>query len=796
MGYLKQLTPASRPDGLGGKAAGLRTLARQRMRVPATWVCIWQAHLDARQDRARVLQALRRELQAVLDPGKAYAVRSSANLEDSVAFSFAGQFGSRLNVRGVDDVLAAVQDVWTSVEAAALRPYLARAGLQVDDLRMAVLIQEMVPPVFAGVAFSKNPLTGLDELIVEAVAGSGEALVQEGVTPARWVHKWGDWLAQPAETAVPHDLIQQVVQQTRALDRALGVPLDLEWVFDGEALWWVQLRAITSLRDLELYSNRISREVLPGQIKPLVWSINVPLVNSAWIDLFTELIGPNNIQPEALSKAFYYRAYFNMGAIGQIFEALGMPRETLELLMGIEGGPERPRFRPTRHTFRHLPRMLRFALGKLRYGRQVAAFLPEMTRVYAAFASKRLAELDAPALLADMDALTAFTRRVAYANIVAPLLMNLYDRLFQRQLARRGIPADRFDVMHGLAEIRDTDPNWHLDQLHAQFEALDAAARARVRAADYAAFRQLADIAPFQAAVADFLSRFGHLSDSGNDFSAVPWREQPELVLRMIADRRPAVRPAAEAPLTWETAPLTWLDRQRLGWLYRQVRAFRYYREVVSFTYTYGYGLLRNYALALGERLTARGLLPAPEAIFYLYLPEVEALVAATAVSATAVADTAARVGARQAEMAEVRDALLPDVIYGEKAPPVTTVAETAVAQRTLRGIPTSRGYFRGPVRVIESLQAFETMAPGAVLVIPYSDVSWTPLFAQAGAVIAESGGMLSHSSIVAREYRLPAVVSVTGACRLLRNGMDVTVDGFKGIVTIHEETAEKKEQT
>ncbi|MEJ2753241.1 MAG: PEP-utilizing enzyme [Chloroflexota bacterium] len=74
-------------------------------------------------------------------------------------------------------------------------------------------------------------------------------------------------------------------------------------------------------------------------------------------------------------------------------------------------------------------------------------------------------------------------------------------------------------------------------------------------------------------------------------------------------------------------------------------------------------------------------------------------------------------------------------------------------------------------------------MQAGAVLVIPYSDVSWTPLFAKAGAVVAESGGILSHSSIVAREYMVPAVVSVPAAGQVLKDGMMVTVDGYRGEV-------------
>ena len=93
---------------------------------------------------------------------------------------------------------------------------------------------------------------------------------------------------------------------------------------------------------------------------------------------------------------------------------------------------------------------------------------------------------------------------------------------------------------------------------------------------------------------------------------------------------------------------------------------------------------------------------------------------------------------------------------------------------------------------MIQSLSQFEQLQPGDVLVIPYSDVSWTPLFSKAGAVVAESGGILSHSSIVAREHQLPAVVSVTGACQLLTDGMMVLIDGYKGEVILSKDGGQK----
>ena len=90
--------------------------------------------------------------------------------------------------------------------------------------------------------------------------------------------------------------------------------------------------------------------------------------------------------------------------------------------------------------------------------------------------------------------------------------------------------------------------------------------------------------------------------------------------------------------------------------------------------------------------------------------------------------------------------------------------------------------------RIVRGIDHLDKVSSDDVLVIPFSDVGWTPLFAQAGAVVTESGGMLSHSSIVAREYGLPCVVSVKGAMRI-PDGATITVDGCRGTITLEDQS-------
>lgn len=775
--YLFDLREHRLPRTIGNKAEKLRFLVRKGFSCPPTHVCTWDAYLRYLEDEPGLIEVLRYELASTLDEQKFYAVRSSANIEDQIDQSFAGQFKSVLNARGTDQILESIWAVWATARSPAVERYLDKHTLDIDDLKMAVVIQEMVDPVISGVSFSRNPVTGMDETVVEAVDGYGEALVQQGVTPRRWVSKWGAWTSRPEDDESDHatDIIEQVVRETKAISEAYGGPVDLEWVYDGSAVTWVQLRDITAL-DVDLYSNRISREVFPGIIVPLVWSVNVPLVNGAWVKLLTELIGPNDIAPEDLARSFYYRAYFNMGTLGRIFEMLGFPRESLELLMGIEiGGEDRPSFRPTWKTYSLLPRLIRFAAQKLRFESRIEAFLPKMEAEYQSLPLEQIEHLSAEDIIAEVDRLYDLNRHTAYYNIVTPLLMQAYNQALKRELERSGVDFTHVDLGADGAQLAEFDPNPHLAQLSRQYQELAEPVQRRIRATTYDELSEIPGASGFRESLDQFIAQFGHLSDSGNDFSSIPWREDPDLVLNVVTNYTATDRVAARNDRV-EDLDIPLLRRAFVRWLYRRARRFRRHREAVSSLYTFGYGLFRVYFLALGKRFTEKNLLDAPDDIFYLHLQEVKEIVAGAAET-----DYRPAIARRKEELRRSEDLVPPSLIYGDVAHPPALSTSGG-----LSGTPTSRGLYTGKISVIQSIREFDALKDGDVLVIPYSDVGWSPLFARAGAVVSESGGLLSHTSIVAREYGIPAVVSVPGACQL-QDGTLVTVDGYRGEVTVHE---------
>jgi len=739
---------------LGNKAKNLKFLIRNRYNVPVTYVCPWDAYISYNSGNGNILKEIKKQLENVIDPQGFYAVRSSANIEDDASHSFAGQFLTVLKVRGLDNILEAIRSVWESTPGSG--SYMEKKEIASNDVKMAVIIQEMVHPVISGVSFSKNPVTGQSEVIVEAVRGSGEKLLKTGITPERWANKWGVWIQGSKEDKEKLDLIGSVVDLTREIEKKYKRPVDLEWVFDGKDIHLVQVREII-LQDVNVYSNKISREVLPGIIKPLVWSINIPVVNSAWVRILKKLTGIKDIEPGSLSRQFYYRAYFDMKVFGEIFDLFGFPRETLELLMGMEiEGPEKPGFRPGPRSLLAMPRIAWFLISLTGIERRFDRFVSKMDKKFRQVADRDIEGMKEHEILDSIKEISSISSQTAYYNIIIPLLAMVSGRILQRILRSMDIGLNGLELYEDKEQLKKYSPHMHLDRLRRIYKE-DKEGRS------------------FKKEFDEFIRNFGHFSDSGNDFSSVPWREDPDMVKKMIIDFKRDIDPGRGLK-KFDDLDLKGIRRSFTRKVFNMTGRFAIDRERISSLYTFGYGQFRDYFLALGKLLAKRKKILEREDIFYLYMDEVY-----EAAGSCINKDLGSLIQKRKDDMERVRDIDIPDIIYGDNPLP----ADRDMSHN-LQGIPTSHGIYTGPVKVLKGLQEMNKMTEGDILVIPYSDIGWTPLFGRAGAVISESGGILSHSSILAREYNIPAVLSVKDACRLPDNTL-VTVDGFKGEVYIHD---------
>jgi len=810
----------------GGKGANLAWLRRQGFRVPPGFVIVAAAFRDflaefkiemltQRRDwEEQDLERIREMLMACRIPdrltraihsayrrlGGRVAVRSSMVGEDADLASFAGQLDTVLNVTGPRDVLQAVRQCWVSVFNPRLLNYLAgreadSSSKLLENFAVAVVVQRMVDAEAAGVAFSADPATGQRCVVVEAVRGLGEALVQGLVEPDRYLVDERGVLADVRCTDAGKPILQeaqilQLAQTVRDVASRTRNPQDIEWAWDGQAFHHLQCRPITSLAGRRVYSNRMVSDMSPGLVKPLVYSTKtVAMASNVFGRMFTQLIGPNEFDFTSLVRRIHSRLYTDITLLSELFEQIGMPANFFQMLTRDERSDFR---RPplTWRMIRALVRLLRFTWRHAHPADEIKAFLERHRHQLEPFRQADWSAVPPQTLLRQFEALLALHDASQWFILIASLNMMVRNRLLSRLVNRRAQDVTPGNLIRGLVGLKALEPNEELRHLATQARTwADEVQRLLIVGDDHTIRASLSKSEAGQAllhGVDAFLGRYGFLSANGTDFTATPWAENPTLIWHAIG--RTAASPTER---TLENAEAIREDAKRRvraslnwGWgrlferLLTSTTTYIDLRERVSLTMSEDSYQMRRILLALGDHLVTRGDLERREDVFYLDYGELERLVASE------MDGDAARqsVAARKAEMET--DALieLPDTLCGDHIP--TRPLPSLTDQAFLVGIPGSPGVSQGVARVIrDPSEAPTALGQRDILVVPFTDVGWTPLFSGIGGIVAETGGQLSHTSIVAREYGLPAVVSVRQATHLVQEGQALTVDGDRGRV-------------
>lgn len=289
----------------------------------------------------------------------------------------------------------------------------------------------------------------------------------------------------------------------------------------------------------------------------------------------------------------------------------------------------------------------------------------------------------------------------------------------------------------------------------------------------------------------EFIHRFGFRVQAEADPSVPDWGEDPTFVIsqvRSMLHLKPTASPAAQvkrAAATRHTlekavrASLTADLRTAYDDALAKAQRFTAMRELTKAVWVLSTRRLRPPLLAIADGIAAAEHIRRVDDFWYCTFQEVEAMVRGEHVPGLA-----ASITRRKKQRAAAEDYLLPDAWVGTVTP---TKRGIVGRSKNLTGMGVSAGAATGRARIIMNTEAAfaRDIEPGDVLVAPFTDTPWTPLFIPAAAVVVETGGMLSHAATVAREFGIPCVVLVKDATRLIREGDTVTVDGAAGTVKI-----------
>jgi phosphohistidine swiveling domain-containing protein len=762
-----------------------RTIATTLKKDPTAGAAIREAFLAACVP-PEIEQEIVEVYRVLLSAG-AVAVRSSATAEDLPEAAFAGQQDTFLNVVGERALLDAVRRCWASLWTDRALAYRRRRGMVQQTVKLAVVVQQMVPADTAGVLFTANPVTGArDEIVVDASPGLGEAVVSGQVTPDHFALRkrpWG-WVVterspgkrEVAIRALPGggtehlegsaatdvlELSDRALRQLARLGAAIadhfGRPQDVEWAYAEGRLRLLQARPMTAL-PLPVRLNRWQRltgsvllELLPYRPYPIDMTTWVPH-------------GPAGAMAK-LGATFGIRGLFEdflLEKDGVVYRLIPpSPHPTL--------GALKAPFRLTSRARHHDP-------SRWTEDPRFADFLRRVDELagqdLAAMPWARLIRVPRQAL----DLVQPVTDlRIDYLPRTVLALVRLLVALgLLRRVSLLG------DLILGAA-TRTEDANRALEEL---------AKRVRENpllkgAIDELDAERLKEFGDFRARFEAFLAEYGHRETATAILATSPtWGETPETVLgliKMLAATAPSPASAGRADQALERLlahPLLRGQRMRAR-LRRWVGAVRSaiaFREDSHFYVTMPLPILRRSLLEIGRRLCGAGVLAEPEEVFHLRLEELEAIadIRRLAEPDAQRMRTAVRTRSDRRKGLEGVPLINPSLIFPSRDKGTGALVS---------GIPASGGTATGPVCVIRQPSEFAKLSSGDILVCPYTNPAWTPLFQRAAAVVVDSGAIGSHAAIVAREYGIPAVMGTVEGTQKLMDGQLVTVDGSAGTV-------------
>lgn len=818
-----------RADGLadvGGKAANLGELLGLGLPVPPGFVVTTDAYasvaagvgLDAHLATAEAPldpAALRAALESVSVPEElraaivdAYtalgndvpvAVRSSATAEDLPGAAFAGQQDTYLNVIGAAEVVDAVRRCWASLWTDRAVDYRRERAIDPSDVRIAVIVQTMVDSDAAGVMFTADPVTGArDRITVDAGAGLGEAVVSGLVTPDHYVlDRDGRTLEHtpgrgevvlrakadggidrqtpdgrgdeggPRGRLLTDSRLSELAGYARTIEEHFGRPQDIEWSVHEGRVFLVQSRPMTALPPPSVPLN--PRRRLMGSILTEYFpSRPYPMDVSTW----SANRGPTTMMRD-IARHF--------GIQGAFEDFL---REEDGVVVELVPPNPRPSPRALLTPFRLAHAMRTMDIKTWDRDPRFTDFLRRADALH----DQDPADLSWPDLLEvpelSMDLLEPCRDlRQDYLPSAGASLVRLVVLL--GLLRRRRLLTD----LTGGAHTRTEEANRALQELADTVrgssvlrEAFDATPE-DVRAALLGGEGELA---AFADDLADFQHRYGRRETATPLMVSPPTlAESPESVIGLVQVLMDRPHEKEDAESRSERALTELLRHPLLRGRRARARVTRWvqaaqqgvaFREDTHFFFTALLPAMRRALLEMGARLRDTGVLTEPFDIFHLRWEEVRAIDDVTKIPDERAEHLRSLVRARSVKRAELTGVRLID--------PARVFPRSTTGDALVTGTPAGSGTATGAVRIIRDSSDFHRLGSGEVLVCPYTNPSWTPLFQRAAAVVVDTGAVASHAAIVAREYGIPAVMGTGTGTSVLTDGARVTVDGGLGRVT------------
>ncbi|SMC88194.1 rifamycin-inactivating phosphotransferase [Sporomusa malonica] len=768
----------------------------------------------------------------------AYAVRSSATAEDLPGASFAGQQDTYLNIKGESELLFHVRKCWASLFTDRAIAYRAKNGFDHRKVLLSVVVQRMVFPEVSGIMFTADPVTGNRKVVsIDAAFGLGEALVSGLVNADLYKVRAGRIVKrqvaakklaiypladggteereilpqQQSKQALADEAILALARVGRLIEGHFGRPQDIEWGYADGKIYIVQSRPITTLYPLPelgdatpgVFVSFGHAQMMTDPIKPLgmsIWEKTMAAIDSQYslvpaggrlyLDITDSLASwlgrktapamyskSDALLSSAISEAIRRRDF--IATLKSRKRTAGAKSYTRKSVATIAGA-----------TFEMLFKEKIEAPDVAEIADKV---IGELRRDLARQSGRDRLDFIAGHFSKGFEVFIEGIGRPVFAAWMASMLIGWLARHWL------GEPSPLDELTKSVPGNVSTEMGLKLGDLADVIRPYPAALE-YMKVADDATFLdslgRVEGGTAIRPAFAAFLAKYGMRCPGEIDITRPRWRERPTQLVPAIVSHIQSAEPGehrlrfAQGKTEAEQAAQTLLRRlkRKLGGGFKarlMGKFIRTYREFIGLREYPKYlmvSLLDEYKRAIMEeaaRLVERGTVDRAEDVFYLTLEEL------TAAVTTGRADRG-KIAALKEKYAEYEKLKPPRVLTSEGETLFGSYAPRELPAGALAGMPVSSGVVEGRARIITKLEEAD-LEKGDILVAPFTDPGWTPLFVSASGLVTEIGGLMTHGAVVAREYGIPAVVGVDDATHKIHDGQIIRVDGTQGFVEILE---------
>jgi len=773
-------------------------------------------------------------------PESHFAVRSSGTKEDLGDASFAGQYSSILNVKGITHLRLAVRQCWdiekrcpASLFNVRVIQYCLDKNIDFTDMRLSVIVQQMIPAEKSGVLFTVNPITGADkEIMIEACFGIGEALVGGEVTPDHYLYDWYNEVENErtisdkkvTSIAIDHppfitsidtpedkrnaavldeDEVRELADLSMQVKAEYGFPVDIEWAKYNDRFYLLQSRPITKIHYSGINDEWTTADFKDGGVSSTVcsqymWSLYDLIWENEVPGYLIKTRIEDHVRPTVWGDMFYGRPYWNVTEMKKGLEQIpGYKEKDFDESMGIKIAYEGPGF-VAKTNLKTIVKGIKVLTALGRLFKEVLGHWPEFKEQQEAKLAK-LTDFD-PEALRRNEFFTFFKTFICeeyylseatYFNSIFASSNNA--SLFKEKLDKLKLDVNYPNLISGLTDLSHLMPMYRIWDLKETIKADTAACEfwQKTSVAELVDLWRAGDDNNFMNDVRAYIEEFKFHSTRELDITVPRYGEDPSFVMETIKnslDLGPEMNPSIlnkkqnEAYLEERKKLLSavpFYKRKSIGNGLTELRKFLWWREELRDLSTQYYYYVRKFTLVLAKHLCEMNVLDTVDDIFFLPVEDILSIIKGDMQDD----QVASLIKKNKLYYNAFRNYKNPNEIGNRFNNAMLKVKRTG--DGVFAGIPCSPGVVTGKVKVIEDIFDSGRIEKGDILITKYTDPGWTPKFGLLAGVVTESGGLLSHAAVISREYGIPAVLAVEDITTSIQDGQVVTIDGNTGSVVI-----------